>query len=435
MNTIPEIERAPVEIQQRYQLGQLKKLLHYLDAKSPFYQRQFKALSLNIQDVQTLDALKSLPVTEKNDLQVRNADFFCVPPSDIAEFNCSSGTQGSPVSVPLTANDLQRLAYNESLSFGLMGLTRNDTVQLMLTLDRQFMAGMAYYSGLRKLGAAVVRSGPGGAALQWESLQKYGVTAAVAVPSFLLKLKNEIDPDALKKSSLRKVLAIGESLRDEDLKPGPLLLAIRQDWDIQVFNTYASTEMQTAFTECSAGQGGHHHPELLIVELLDDNNQPVAPGEPGEVTVTTLGVEGMPLLRFKTGDICKGYYTPCHCGRTTMRLGPVLARKQQLIKLKGTTIYPISCLQVLQSIPELEDYYIRISSDKLGGDKLEFLVHTRHAPEGVLAHIRQRCHEKLRVQPEVEFINFAEMQALLQGGNTRKQQRIGDLRIKRTLPI
>ncbi len=90
-----------------------------------------------------------------------------------------------------------------------------------------------------------------------------------------------------------------------------------------------STEMGTAFTECSEGKGGHHHPELIIVEFLDDNNNPVPEGEAGEVTITTLGVEGMPLLRFKTGDICHYYNEPCKCGRTTKRLGPVIGRKNK----------------------------------------------------------------------------------------------------------
>lgn len=433
MNRIPKLETSPIELQRLHQLDQLKPLLNYLYQRAPFYRRQFKACGLEPGDIETLESLSALPLTGKQDLQAFNKDFFCVPPSGIAEFTCTSGTQGTPVTVPLTPGDLRRLAYNEYLSFGLMELTEEDIVQLMLTLDRQFMAGMAYYSGLQKLGAAVIRTGPGGVSLQWQSVRQYGVTAAVAVPSFLLKLKNEIGPAELGRSRLRKILAIGESLRDENLNPGPLLKAIQEGWDVKVYNTYASTEMQTAFTECAAGRGGHHHPELLIVELLDEDNRPVEAGQPGEVTVTTLGVEGMPLLRFKTGDICKGYYEPCSCGRTTMRLGPVLARKQQLIKLKGTTIYPIACLQVLQAVPELNDYYIRISHDELGRDKLEFLVHTSRPAENILPEIRQRCIEQLRVQPEIHLVSQQQIQELLSTGNPRKPQRIGDFRIKRNL--
>jgi len=128
--------------------------------------------------------------------------------------------------------------------------------------------------------------------------------------------------------------------------------------------------MGTAFTECEAGQGGHHHPEMIIVEFLDENNQPVADDEAGEVTITTLGVEGMPLLRFKTGDICFHHNAPCGCGRNTMRLGPVIGRKQQMIKFKGTTLYPPAIYDVLNGIESVENYIIEVSTNNIGTDDI-----------------------------------------------------------------
>lgn len=105
--------------------------------------------------------------------------------------------------------------------------------------------------------------------------------------------------------SVKGVICIGESLREQDLKQNLLASKITSKWNINLYSTYASTEMSTAFTECEKQQGGHHHPELIITEILDDNNKPVEDGAEGELTITTLGVEGMPLLRFKTGDIVK----------------------------------------------------------------------------------------------------------------------------------
>jgi phenylacetate-CoA ligase len=148
---------------------------------------------------------------------------------------------------------------------------------------------------------------------------------------------------------------------------------ISEAWDLHLYSTYASTEMQTAFTECRAGQGGHLNPDLLIVELLDEHNQPVTPGHPGEVTVTTLGVEGMPLLRYKTGDICVHSTEPCICGRTTLRLSPVLGRKQQMIKFKGTTLYPPALFDLLNEMEEVVDYVAEVYSNELGMD--EVLLH------------------------------------------------------------
>ena len=201
---------------------------------------------------------------------------------------------------------LQRLAYNEYTSFTCAGGAADDIYQLMLTLDRQFMAGMAYYSGIRKLGAGIIRVGPGVPSLQWETISRLKPTAIVAVPSFILKLIQYAKEHAIdiNKSSVKKAICIGENIRNTDFSLNVLGKKITEAWDIKLYSTYASTEMQTAFTECNEGKGGHHNPELLIVELLDENNQPVDAGKPGEVTITTLGVEGMPLLRYKTGDIC-----------------------------------------------------------------------------------------------------------------------------------
>src|SRR5690606_37390511 len=122
---------------------------------------------------------------------------------------------------------------------------------------------------------------------------------------------NNIDYRA---SSVKKAICIGESVRNPDFSLNTLGQKIEDKWGIKLYSTYASTEMVTAFTECGASKGGHHHPELIIVEFLDDQNRPVEEGTPGEVTITTLGVEGMPLLRFKTGDICTAYYEQCTCG-------------------------------------------------------------------------------------------------------------------------
>ena len=117
--------------------------------------------------------------------------------------------------------------------------------------------------------------------------------------------------------------------------------------------------MQSSFTECNEFHGGHLQPELIIVEFLDDNNQPVKEGEAGEVTITTLGVRGMPLLRFKTGDICYHYTEPCACGRNTIRLSSILGRKGQMIKYKGTTLYPPALFDILDNIPPYQELHCR----------------------------------------------------------------------------
>jgi len=429
MSFIPEIEQRPLADQAHFQYEKLKTMLAMLQEKSPFYQRLFKAKKIDIADIRALEDIVKLPTTSKEDLQNNNRDFLCVPPAAVREYTCTSGTLGRPVTIALTEQDLQRLAYNEMLSFQCMGLKQEDIVQLMLTMDRQFMAGMAYYSGIRKIGATIIRSGPGLAKMQWETIERLKTTTVVAIPSFLLKLiaeKPEHFP--LENCSVQKVLAIGESLKNEDLQDNALARSILKKWNLSLFSTYASTEMQTAFTECSEKQGGHHHPELLIVELLNDEGLPVKDHEAGEVTITTLGVEAMPLLRYKTGDICKAYYEPCACGRQTMRLGPTLARKSQRIKFKGTTIYPAAAIEVIMQTEEIENYVLRISKNTQEQDHLTFYLNTQFPEQELTEKLRSLFRHKLRVVPEIHFLNATKLREMQYPGNSRKPFKIQDLR-------
>ncbi len=327
----------------------LQKLITYLNKHSPFYKELFAAHKINAAEIKTLDDLKNIPTTNKEDLQQRNDDFLCVQKNKIIEYSSTSGTLGSPVTIALTENDLERLAFNEYASFTCADGSSQDVYQLMLTLDRQFMAGMAYYSGIRKMGAGIIRLGPGVPSLQWETIFRLKPTAIVTVPSFILKLirfakEHQID---INKTSVQKAVCIGENIRNTDFSLTMLGKKISDAWNIKLYSTYASTEMQTAFTECVECRGGHLQPELIILEMLDENDQPVKAGETGEVTITTLGVEGMPLLRYKTGDICLYFDEPCSCERTSIRLSPVVGRKKQMIKYKGTTLYPPALFDIL----------------------------------------------------------------------------------------
>jgi phenylacetate-CoA ligase len=167
--------------------------------------------------------------------------------------------------------------------------------------------------------------------------------------------------------------------------------------------------MNTTFCECEAGKGGHHHPELIICELLDENNHVVAQGELGELTITTLGVEGMPLLRFKTGDICRFHYEPCSCGRKTMRISPIFGRKNQMIKLKGTTLYPASIFDVLDNVDYIENYLVEVSSNDVGMDDVLVVIGTHIHREEIIKNLKDHFRAKLRVAPKIKFGNIDEI--------------------------
>ncbi|WP_422082336.1 phenylacetate--CoA ligase family protein [Ulvibacterium sp.] len=427
---IPEIEKASPEEIKAFQEERLKETLHYVQEKSPYYKRLFKEHSIDIKTIRTLADLTKIPVTTKEQLQNHNDDFICVPKNKIVDFVTTSGTLGEPVTIGLTDADLDRLAYNEAISLACAGVTENDILQLTTTIDRRFMAGMAYFLGARKLGAGIIRVGAGIPELQWDTILKFRPTYLIVVPSFLLKLiqyavQHGIDVNS---SGIKGAICIGESLRNQDFSLNVLANKIKSAWDIELYSTYASTEMSTAFTECSEQQGGHHHPELIIVEILDENDRPLPPGMEGELTVTTLGVEAMPLVRFKTGDIVVAHDSPCNCGRNTLRLGPVVGRKKQMIKYKGTTLYPPAMDNLLNDFQEVESYVIEIYHNSIGTDEIGIKIASRNASNLLLHDIKDHFRSKLRVSPKIEFCEAGEIQKLRYSKLRRKPVTVIDKR-------
>ena len=406
MNKNPNIQFQPVDEINKYQEVELQKALSYLQNNSAFYQKMFKANGIDIHKIKYIEDLKHIPLTTKTDLQTHNEEFICVDKSEIIDYVTTSGTLGDPVTFTLTSHDLDRLSYNEFLSFDTVGCTKTDVLQLMTTIDRRFMAGLAYFLGARELGMGVARVGNGIPELQWDTINRIHPTCGMVVPSFLIKLvefaeKNGIDYNA---SSLKKCICIGESLRTPEFELNTLGKRIQEKWtSLQLYSTYASTEMQSSFTECKHFCGGHLQPELIIVEFLDDNNNPVKEGEAGEVTITTLGVEGMPLLRFKTGDICYHYNEPCACGRNTTRLSSVLGRKGQMIKYKGTTLYPPALFDILDNIPTIKNYVIEVYTNELGTDEILIRVGSEDRSEAFAKEIKDMFRSKVRVAPSITF--------------------------------
>ncbi len=433
----PKIEQSSPKEIAAFQDQKLVELLDYLSKYSKFYQEKAQRAGIPLKSIRTVGDLQKFPYTTKDDLQRQNADFLCVPKERIIDYVTTSGTSGDPVLFGLTDKDLDRLAYNESLSFQSMDLVSGNLIQLTTTLDRRFMAGLAYFLGARKAGMGVVRVGSGVPEMQWDTIFKLNPTALVAVPSFLLKMLEFAKNSGIdyKSCSVKKILCIGEPIRQADFTPNALSKRILDKWDVQLYSTFASTEMATAFTECKEGRGGHLHPELIIAEFVDEMGQPVASGEPGELVITTLGIESMPLLRFRTGDIVQAFREPCGCGRTTPRLGPVLGRKQQMIKYKGTTLYPPALFDLLDDFEEVENYIVEISSDDLGGDEILVKIGSANweeseteVQEALLAKVRDRFRAKLRVSPKIVFENVDAIQALKFPPEARKAVQLLDKR-------
>jgi len=391
----------------------------YTAEHSPFYREKFRG-------IKDLPALQSLPTVDKQLLSERNLDFLCVPRERITEIVTTSGTTGRPLLWMLTDSDLRRLALNEQLSFECAGLSASNTVLVAVALDRCFMAGLAYWLGLRELGCSIVRVGPSSPVLVLEMIERAQPTAIVAVPSFLRVIAEkarEMGFD-LKKSSIKKAICIGEPLRERSFALNTSGRAIESAWGAHVFSTYGVTELANSLCECDAGAGGHLHTELLHLEVLDDHDQPLPDGEIGEIVATTFGVEAMPLIRYRTGDCAALFRSPCKCGRPTPRLGPIVGRKNQKLKFKGASLFPSTLQAVLEQTEGVESFVIVARAENELSDSVEVLVHG----EASVGTLREALQARSKISPQIRHVSSAEIEALQMPPQARKRRTFVDLR-------
>ncbi len=428
-----DIEYKSISEIEAFQNERLKEAIAYLQTHSPFYQRMFKEYGINPSEIKTIKDLQKIPFTEKKDLQLHNSEFLCVAPEKIVDYITTSGTLGDPVTFGCTDHDLDRLAYNEMKSFSCAGLKPGNIVQLMTTLDKRFMAGLAYFLGIRKLGASIIRVGNGMPELQWDTIKRIKPDTIMCVPSFILRLIDYAEQNGIdyKNSSIRRIIGIGEGLRNQDFSLNLLGTRIKEKWDVELFATYSSTEMSATFSECQYGCGGHVHPELIIVEIIGEDDKPVKDGEVGEVVVTTLGVEGMPLLRFRTGDMSCKVVEQCACGRNSYRLTPLVGRKNNMIKLKGTTIYPPAINDVLDNTPYVINYVVVVQNSYAGTDEVVVKAGiSGNQPFDVIKDLKDRFRSRIRVAPIVEVLSPEDVNKINNPANNRKPIKFIDNRGK-----
>ncbi len=431
-----DIEYASPEVIRTFQEGLLHDALVYLRDHSPYYQQLFRDNHIDIEDIRHLEDLVNIPFTEKKDLQLRNWDFLCCPKEKIVDYVTTSGTLGEPVTFACTEKDLRRLAYNEKKSFACAGLKPGNILQLMTTIDKRFMAGLAYFMGIRELGASIIRVGNGIPELQWDTIERLHPDAIMCVPSFIPRLIQYAEDHGIdyRGSSVRKIIGIGEGMRDQDFNLNLLGRRIKEKWDVELYATYSSTEMGATFSECEYGCGGHVHPELIIVEIIGEDDRPVADGEVGEIVVTTLGVEGMPLLRFRTGDMAAKITEQCRCGRWSYRLTPLVGRKNNMIKFKGTTLYPPMIIDVLDNRSEIANYQLVLDLNDLGNDDVTVRIGLPDPdPEHdarLVADLKNTFRAKLRVAPRVEVCRADLLARDIYRESSRKPLKVVDRRPK-----
>lgn len=388
-----------------------------IKARSPWYVGKLD--QVEPADIRSREDLARLPFTTKQDLTAHNTAFRCVPPHRIVDHVATSGSTSRPVPFVLSESDLDRLARNEAASMALAGVTTDDVVQMTTTLDKRFMAGLAYWLGLRRIGAGVVRTGPGNVQGQWDSIEQNGVSVLIVVPSFLLRMLQEHHrtKGGPPPAHLRKAICIGEPITAPDGGPNRLAQRILELAPMELHGTYASTEMATALTE-AVPFGGHVVPhDLIMVEVLDEAGRPVPEGQVGEVVATPWGVEAMPLLRFRTGDLCSWRSEEQADGSRRQLLGPVLGRLEQRMKVKGTTLFPQQIMDALHAESGIDHFVILRETDDLGSDQVRILVpDTTTDLEGLTTRLRDR----LRVAPLLATATIKEIDQLRSAPRNRK---------------
>ncbi len=381
--------------------------------------------NVNADEIQTIEDFHKLPFTDRNTLSTQIGKFTSVGPSHIVETVITSGSTGKPIAFSLTANDLDRLAFNEALSFYGAGVTNEDRVQIIVSFDRLYMAAMAYYRGLILLGANTMRLGVLPNDIHKYYFEMLSPTVIVGVPSYLKKIAIELGKQKFDVRSLnvKKLVCIGESLRNQDMELNSTGHSLESLWGAKVYSSYVSTEMCVSYCECEAQHGGHAHPELVYTEVVDDSGNQVPDGVPGELIATPLGVEGVPLVRYKTGDITFKVHGVCSCGRNSIRIGPILGRKSQMIRLKGTTIYPLTITNVLDEITELNDYVIILENDAAMVDRVAIHV---AAPPSAVEKIANQLRSVAKVNFPVLVSNVTTIQSFR--GESREKVRVIDWR-------
>jgi phenylacetate-CoA ligase len=223
-------------------------------------------------------------------------------------------------------------------------------------------------------------------------------------------------------------MLIGDAIRSQSLASNTLGRLLETAWGGELFSTYGLTEAGLAFHECPVHRGLHSHPDLVITEVVDDAGRPVSDGEIGELVITTLQVEAMPLIRYRTGDVTFRVPGDCPCGRGGPRIGPILGRKQHRLKVKGTTLYPKTIEDALLSVEGVENFVIEAHTGDDETDMLVVRVGALRDDPGFRERIAETLYAKARVTPEVELVSPATVERVQFEGGRRKPRVFVDLR-------
>lgn len=379
--------------------------------RSPFYGRRFKEIGLSAENIKSLDDLRRIPVTTKYDLRSAYPHgLVTVPHEELVRLHASSGTTGSPVVIHHTQDDLNSWADLMARSMYCAGIRKNDVFQNIAGYGL-FTGGLGIHAGGERLGCQTIPLGTGNTPRQIKFLQDFKVTVVHIIPSYAMYLAGQIekagvDPKGL---SLKKAM-IGAEPHSEEVRR-----KIEDLFDIDAYNSYGLSEMNgpgVAF-ECECKTGMHLWEDAYILEVLDpDTLEPVQDGEIGELVLTNLARRGMPILRYRTGDLTSVIPGKCACGREHRRIDRIRGRSDDMFIIKGCNVYPLQVETVLMSYPEVEKNYL-ITLDTVNEvDEMlvqveineTMFVEDMRELTSLQRNMAQRLHNEILMTPKIVFV-------------------------------
>jgi len=377
----------------------LEKLVALVYRNVPFYREKMQAMDLTPADIHSIDDITKLPFTTKQDLRDNYPyGLQAAAPSEIVRVHASSGTTGNPTIVGYTRRDLEVWSEGMARALTAFGVRRGDTFSVSYGYGL-FTGGLGAHYGVEKLGAAVVPASTGNTEKHLKLIQDLGVSGIACTPSYALYLAETMERLGMKKENLKlRIGAFGaepwtESMRQE----------IQERLGLKGYNLYGLSEVcgPGVSYECEAQNGSHicedhFYPEIINPETLE----PLPLGQTGELVFTTLTKEGMPLLRYRTRDLCTLMGGTCSCGRTAVRMGPVMGRSDDMLIIRGINVFPSQVESVILSMPQFEPRYMLVVDRKNNLDTMQVQVEVRkdyfNDEIGQMMAIRKALADKLK---------------------------------------
>ena len=426
----PEIETLSVSAIRDLQLKGLREMLQRC-MQSEFYRRRFREAGVSPEDIRSLDDLQRLPFTTKEDLR-ENYPFglCCVPLQECVRLHSSSGTTGNPTVVLHTRRDLDDWATAVARCLWMVGSRPDDVFQNSAGYG-MFTAGLGFQYGAEKVGILTVPAAAGNTLRQIKFIKDFGTTVLHAIPSYasrIYEVMRQEGVDPVRDTRLR-VLCIGAEPHSEEQRR-----RIEENLHVKAYNSYGISEMMgpgVAF-ECPEQNGLHIWEDYFIAEIIDPVTlQPVPDGEMGELVITTLKREAMPLVRYRTRDLTRFLPGDCPCGRHHRRLARLQGRSDDMIILKGVNIFPIQIEKILLSFPELGTDYLITLENKESNDTLtvdvelkELFTDDYSKLQSLEREITRRLRDEILVSPYVRIVPKGSLKV----SDEKKAVRVKDLR-------